>query len=154
MRPTLPSLGCLLLILAACAVSPAEPGTDGSLEVSRGTSFGMCLGYCETELVLAGATATLTERSRDPKRYPTRERSIELTAKEWKRIRAMADRRALRIVEGVHGCPDCADGGAEWVEIRTAKESIRATFDHGRTLGPIADLQAALRAVRLQFPDP
>lgn len=152
MRLTLPSLGCLLLILTACTRSPAELGADGSLVISSGTSFNMCVGYCKSELVLDGTTARLMERSRDEKHYPDRERSIQLTTEEWERIRRLADPAALKSVEGVHGCPDCADGGAEWVEIRTEEESIRATFDHGHTLEPTAELQAELRAVRSRFP--
>jgi hypothetical protein len=54
-------------------------------------------------------------------------------------------------VEGVHGCPDCADGGAEWVQVRASGDSIRATFEYGATLEPIAALQAEIRALRARF---
>lgn len=119
--------------------------------VSSGTSFGFCFGYCFTELVLEPGSARLTESSRDVAAYPTKTRSRALTAEEWSRIRGLADPSVMATVAGVHGCPDCADGGAEWVEVRTARDSIRATFEYGRDLEPIAALQAEVRALREQL---
>jgi hypothetical protein len=67
-------------------------------------------------------------------------------------VRSLVDAAALRRLEGVHGCPDCADGGAEWIEIGSAAGPIRVTFEYGATLDGIGALQAELRALRNRFP--
>ena len=64
----------------------------------------------------------------------------------------MVDVAAITRLEGVHGCPDCADGGAEWIEIDTGSGPIRVTFEFGDTLPGIGPLQAEIRALRERFP--
>jgi hypothetical protein len=54
-------------------------------------------------------------------------------------------------VAGVHGCPDCADGGAEWVAIQTPDQTIQTTYEYGHNLERIGELQKELRAVRQRF---
>jgi len=146
------ALAVLLALSAACAPFTTEPRGPASLVIAGGTSFNMCYGYCRAELVVDSTSLRLVERGWDEQRFPVRERTAELAPEEWRHLRSLADLDALRQVEGVHGCPDCADGGAEWVEIRTARDSVRATFEYGSTLAPIADLQTELRALRRHFP--
>jgi|SRR5687768_2157546 len=137
--------------LIGCAGSPTER-PETSFVVSTGTFFGFCGGYCYTELVLDGNTVRFTETSRDSARLPPRTRSLELEAADAERIRALVDPAVLSSLAGVHGCPDCADGGGEWVQVRSPDDSTRVTFEHGRVLNPIAELQAELRALRNRFP--
>jgi hypothetical protein len=147
-------LGIAVALLAGCraqASGPEQAALLASQVVSHGTSFGMCAGYCIGEMVVNGTTVTLTERGHRGE-LPTRTRNLEITTAEWERIAGLATPDRLRPVAGVHGCPDCADGGAEWIEVRTAADSLRATFEHGRDLARIAQLQAELRALRKRFP--
>ena len=95
--------------------------------------------------------ARLTESSRDQATYPTKTRSRTLTGEEWLRIRGLATPAVMATLAGVHGCPDCADGGAEWIEVRSNQDSIRTTFEYGRGLEPIAALQAEVRTMREQL---
>jgi hypothetical protein len=141
-------LACVLAG-AACARSATQIEPD--LVVAGGTSFGFCAGYCNTELIVDSTSVRLIESGRDPQTHPTKTRSLSITESEWERIRSLADPAVLTTVEGVHGCPDCADGGAEWVQVRTGADSIRATFEYGATLEPIAALQAEIRALRARF---
>jgi hypothetical protein len=60
------------------------------------------------------------------------------------------DTAAFRELEGVHGCPDCADGGAEWIQVETA-DPMRVTFEYGVDLDGIEDLQAEIRELRGRF---
>src|SRR5690606_19980803 len=87
------------------------------LELASGTSFGMCMGYCTTELTITEDQVTLSELGR-PETLPARTRSLPLEPEDRARIGALVDRAQLARLEGVHGCPDCADGGAEWIELR------------------------------------
>lgn len=150
------ALSSALLVLAACAGQPTDSGTSRAslrregLGLSSGTSFGMCVGYCRTELVLDSPMVAFTERGNTGD-LPERTRSATLTPAEWDRLRSALDVAALAGVEGVHGCPDCADGGAEWIEVERP-EALRVTFEYGAVLEPIAPLQAELRALRARFP--
>lgn len=145
------ALGLLLVAASACSELDAGPDFEDNLVISSGTFFNMCIGYCSTELVVDSTTVTFAVTSPDTIHYPRLTRSATLSRAEWQRIRALAKPAAFSSVAGVHGCPGCADGGAEWVEIRTSESSIRATFDYGRVLDPISDLQSEVRALRQMF---
>ena len=148
-----------LLAAAALACAPTAAGPDapaaeqasGRPTIQSGTSFGMCAGYCTTLLTVNGATATFLETSRggrgDPQ-LPDRTRTLELTAREQADLYAALDTAAVHALAGVHGCPDCADGGAEYIELGRT----RVTFENGRELAPIAPLQRQIRALRARFP--
>jgi hypothetical protein len=102
-----------------------------------------------TELRIDSTSLSLTEESWRSEQ-PTRTRTLPLAQADWQRLQALVDTAAFRRLEGVHGCPDCADGGAEWIEIRVG-EPVRITFDYGAELDGIADLQAEIRALRARF---
>jgi hypothetical protein len=123
---------------------------DQALEITGGTSFGMCAGYCVTELRIDSVSATFVERSQALDQ-PDRSRTLPLTRSEWERFQALVDTAAARSLQGVHGCPDCADGGAEWIQIET-EDPIRITYEYGAELDGIQSLQAQIRELRDRFP--
>ena len=150
------------LVLAACTVSVLDPESleqenagAATLALTSGTSFGECLGYCRTVLLVDSLTLTFTESPYNgvpTPQLPIRTRTLPLSLADWKRVRGLVDVAALARLEGVHGCPDCADGGAEWIEIGPSTDRVRVTFEHGATLAGIGPLQAELRALRARFP--
>jgi hypothetical protein len=119
------------------------------VEIASGTSFGMCAGYCLTELRVDSASITLTEESWRSD-LPARTRTLPLERREWNRLQELVDTAAIRLLEGVHGCPDCADGGAEWIQIGDV-DSVRVTFEYGAELGGIEELQKEIRELRARF---
>jgi hypothetical protein len=137
----------IALASAACTQSATWPADD-DFTLSQGTSFGMCMGYCIVVMDVSGTTVTVTKSSHFPAQYPDSTSTFTLTGGEADRLRRLARTSGIAALEGVHGCPDCADGGAEWIEVRTPTDSVRATFEYGAVLEPIADLQAELRALR------
>ena len=74
------------LALTACASAPALQQPDIMRVVST-TSFGMCVGYCTTELVITEGEAVLTRLPRGGRGVPStmapQRSSIPLTASEW-----------------------------------------------------------------------
>jgi hypothetical protein len=154
----LPALAIAVLLEAAACAEPAPPiagiGALNALALSTGTSFGMCAGYCVTELTIEEDAVRLTETGSRSANLPPRVRTLPLGATERERIRSLIDVPELAQLQGVHGCPDCADGGTEWIQLRRGSDTIRVTFEFGRDLTPIAELQAALREQRLRFPRP
>jgi hypothetical protein len=138
-----------MFLIAGCTSQTTDPA-ESAIVVS-GLSFPFCAGYCTTELVIDDGELRYTESSRDSTRYPPRTRTQALSAEEWSRLRQFVDLAALETVVGTHGCPGCADGGIEWLEIRSEERSPRATFEHGQELAPIRELQREVRALRERF---
>ena len=142
----------LASLLAGCTQSANSPETtDRSIVIANAIYFGFCQGYCYSELTIEGETLRLTDTSRNPTQFPPRTRTLTLSSGDRVRIDSLLDPTALSALEGVHGCPDCADGGGEWIEIRSGTDSTRVTFEYAATLTPIAPLQAELRALRKRF---
>jgi hypothetical protein len=137
-----------LLLITSAACSPTDVDSGGGEVIVHGTSFGMCGGYCTSVLEIDGTIARLIETSRDNRNFPRRILVLQLTAEKAARLRQLADTHALSRVAGTHGCPDCADGGAEWIAIQVQNTTIRTTYDYGLNLDPIAELQAELRSLR------
>ena len=146
------TLAVLLVAVAACS-DPIDTESANVLGLRSGTSFGMCAGYCVTELIVEEASVRFNETAWPTlSNLPPRSRTVALTQEERAHLQSLIDVTELERLEGVHGCPDCADGGAEWIELRTTDDTIRVTFEFGRELAPIAELQAAIRAQRERFP--
>ena len=36
-------------------------------------------------------------------------------------------------MDEIIGCPDCADGGAEWIEITSGETSHKVTFEYNKS---------------------
>ena len=149
MKTLLPLAALLLLAAPTCSLTQGDGGP--AYTIVHGTSFGMCGGYCKTTLEIDTTTARLSQVGWDSIQYPRQTRSLQLTAAEWRRLQALANVEDLTQVEGVHGCPDCADGGAEWIAIRAGERTIQTTYEYGHDLERIAALQRELRAIRQRF---
>lgn len=142
---------CLTAILAGCTAAPLESFNDRELVIRGGTSFGMCMGHCVTELTIDEAEVVFTETSRDPGRFPTRTRTAELTPREWAELAALADPGDFEGLAPTLGCPDCADGGAEWVEVEHQGERRRVTFEYGSHVPQVGALVERIREIRARF---
>jgi hypothetical protein len=132
------------LLLGGCEDSPTEPEV---LVIRGGTSFGFCLptAYCTTTLEITSTTVVLTRTSRTLGDVRT---TGSITPAEWESLTEAVDEGRLRPMPDVVGCPDCADGGAEFVEVVTADWTKRVTFEFGATLPPIQPLVDQVRAIR------
>ena len=51
----------------------------------------------------------------------------------------------FRNLEEVIGCPDCADGGAEWIEITTKDLNHKVTFEYNNEPEEMQDYIEILR---------
>jgi hypothetical protein len=147
------TLCCALLLLPGCAGVESTSSTlaDTSLVVRTGTSFGMCLGYCESTLEIGGTEMILRQTSREPDRNPPREVRGTLTRQQWEEIAALASSDAFARLDETYGCPDCADGGAEFIEVERDGRKQRVNFEYGASVDGIAPLIARLRALREQL---
>jgi heat shock protein HslJ len=126
-----------------------QGGPYGVLSIQSGTSFGECLGYCWQEVTLTEGGVTLRQRGWDLAIYPERSIWQPLAPGLWHRLTNLQEISLLQDLEDRIGCPDCADGGAEWLEIETTGSSKRVTYEHGSppdVLRQLAEAGAQLRA--------
>ena len=139
-----------LVLLPSC--SQLSLGTDEDANIVRwGTSFGMCAGYCREDLVVESSEVSLTRRSWQNSLPPeSLEKPLSTTA--WRQLVADIDVDTFRALQDVYGCPDCADGGAEYIEIQTDEFTKRVTFEYGKGPEQLQDALQQLRALRATFP--
>ena len=137
----------LALLLAACGGgSPAAAPSD-VLAIRATTSFGFCVGYCRSTLEISGERATY--RLVDPRAaLPDVERTVTVAAAEWDALRSAVDRSRIESLPGVIGCPDCADGGAESLEVVADDWSRSITFEYQAAVPSIQPLLDRVRALR------
>jgi hypothetical protein len=139
-----------VVLLLGCGEASLT-GPEG-LVVRGGTSFGFCAptSYCITQLDITGGEAVFTRTSRAGSEL-REERT--LSQREWRDLVAAVDEGRLRALPDVIGCPDCADGGAEFIEVVTAEWTKRVTFEYNADVPGIDDLLRQVRALRDGFSD-
>ena len=132
----------------SCSTSPVAPDALTTLRTS--TSFGFCLGYCRATLDITSVEMVYVEESRQGELPPVR-RVSPVSAAEWKSLVDALDRAALERLPATVGCPDCADGGAESLEVFGSDWQKRVTFEFGAAMPELQPLLARVRTLRERF---
>ena len=144
----------LFLITGRCnptSVSSAERTSSDSLTIRTGTSFGMCAGYCVKDYVINGTALDLTMLSRNKAQTSPKSCQKTINQARWDSLKTMADLDAFSKQPERLGCPDCADGGAEYIELQRGDQKHRVTFEYGQTIPGFESLVSALRSQRKEF---
>jgi hypothetical protein len=139
--------------LAAACGSPTSPSTT-PVAFTHTVSFGFCppTSYCTSRLEMSEDEAVLIYSSREAGSI-TRRQAVD--AALWRRVTDALQPAALRSLPGTVGCPDCADGGAEQIEVRFEDDQTTAvTFEYGDDVAGIEAVVDALREVRVSFGPP
>ncbi len=143
----------LLMILGSCRSDTATPAesVDG-LIIRSGTSFGFCVGYCQKDYVFDKTNVTLTEQDkRAPTQNPTKTCQKTISQADWNALTAAAKPDLFSRQPETLGCPDCADGGAEYIELQLNDRRHRVTFEFGKTIPGFEPLVEAIRSQRTAF---
>ncbi len=139
----------LLLCLCSCGGDKiVEPVQDVPVAIKSGTFFGACTGYCLTETSINPSTISYVEWSYDSRKFPDRTRMVPITQQEWHRLVELARMDVLVKLDSVIGCPDCLNGGGEWIEVQSAGRTKRIVFERGAIIEPIKDLIGGLHEVQ------
>ncbi|NOQ24689.1 MAG: hypothetical protein GQ564_04935 [Bacteroidales bacterium] len=122
------------------------------VSIGYGTSFGECIGYCNRNLEIIGTDIKFkasgqTVTGKLPDIVITDEISIE----DWEKLVNTFDIFIFRNMEEVIGCPDCADGGAEWIEIKTDEISHKIVFEYNNEPEEFKNYIEKLRELLEQF---
>ena len=51
------------------------------------------------------------------------------------------------------GCPDCADGGAEWISFKLDGKMKEVTYEYGKAPDALKDLVLKLKEIKDGFAD-
>jgi len=144
----------LFLFIAAFALTvtgcrttkDATSGTD-VVSITHGTSFGHCVGYCVKEVIYTNGKMDFVQTSRSTEN-PEKRASQNYTEAEFSKLSNSIDWTKWKALPESIGCPDCADGGAEYIEIVTSQGTKRVTFEYGDTPEGLAKTLSIVRANR------
>lgn len=157
MKLLLVSMLCMaVLTLGRCtqttALTPTDTASTDGITIRTGTSFGMCAGYCQSDYVFNGASATLTQNgTRSQAQVPVKTCQTTISQVDWDALKTLANFDAFSNKSATLGCPDCADGGAEYIELQTGDRKHRVTFEFNKTIPGFEPLVNALRKNRETF---
>lgn len=107
-----------------------------SVAISFGSSFGMCDGYCTSEFRIHSWGLICKRVGWDTTAYPMQRQVFPISVEKYRAILHAVDTTSLWSEFSIRqiGCPDCADGGRCWVEVRQG--SVLKRFDHDCIGGP------------------
>lgn len=152
----------LLMILSTffivnCEKESRADDTPANLldyEINYGTSFGMCVGPCRKEMNLVNGELNFivfyTEGrgavGGTPKSFKEK---LDLNLQKY--LMQNIDYEAFKKISNIIGCPDCADGGAEFVELTRYNIKHKVTFEYGKPPKEIESLVTVLREKKVYF---
>lgn len=114
-------------------------------QLGYGTSFGMCVGYCSNTILLKSRSVIYSRSGWNDDVKPIK-CTEKLTQINWDSIKKTVDLDVFFSLPEIIGCPDCADGGAEWLEIENfSGKKHKVTFEYGNAPGELKKAVAALR---------
>lgn len=129
------------------------PEGDTSTIIRSGTSFGFCAGYCINELTIVGTDVDFIAKGNPQLEIPERLLEGTITTAEYQALIDAIDMEALFALDDVIGCPDCADGGAEWIEVTNNEGVRKVTFEYNAEIPQIRPLLDKVRVIRKRFRD-
>ena len=118
-----------------------EVQSSDIIKITFGTSFGMCFGYCTKVVTFENGSVTKELTSRD-------EDQLKKTCGDFyntDELFSTVNVQAFLGLEETIGCPDCADGGAEWIEIITTEGSKKITYEYGKEPSAVKSFIGELR---------
>ena len=141
----------VIFVAGGCSTEPNIPERKSDTVIISGTSFGECAGYCIKEIQINGENVVFVAKSWFPEDFPDKRLEGSISSEEWDSMIELIDMHALLTYEDRIGCPDCADGGAEWIQIQTTDTLKKVLFEYGDSLAAIQPLLDKMRSLREQY---
>ena len=142
----------LVLTIVFFSSCKKDLSSDKAFSLSYGTSFGFCVGYCNKTLKVEQSTLLFTQMTNDKIRPPKVCKAV-LTEQDKKELYSLIKVNNIKSFPETTGCPDCADGGAEWIAVTENGKTYRKTFEFGNAPKSVQDLVVKLRSTSEGFKD-
>ena len=143
----------ILNILDVVSIVDLILSPQTSIQINSGTSYGMCWGYCVFELELDNSNALFTASSWESwyDESPGLLLEDNLSQEMWQHIIGLIDFEYFQSLEDVYGCPDCADGGTEFIEIIYEGIAKQVAFEAYTEIDGMQELTILLRDLRDEY---
>jgi hypothetical protein len=151
MKPILFICFLIATVFTSCRVQEEVIQKEEILLIKHGYTFGRCVGYCNKETTFSQSQVRHVQYNRDTLNNPPKNSEKKFLAEDFKALCTSVDLNAFLQLEERIGCPDCADQGAEYVEIVTSKQTKRVTFEPGKPVPVLDSLLVKLRAGTMQM---
>lgn len=139
---------CLIVtisILVSCKSMGLNSIKNKIETVKYGTSFGHCVGvHCNKTFTISKDDVIYTRRANGSTNDSLAIRDV-IETEQWDNLtNAIHDSGLKKLTERI-GCPDCADGGSEWIEISEEGKTTRVTYEYGKTPDEIKEIVRILK---------
>ena len=128
---------------------------QGIIHIGSGTSFGECIGYCLSDLVInqEQISYNLYGWDQNDSIHTPIEIEESIQIETWQNLITSLDIDAFMNLENTIGCPDCGDGGTEWFEIMVDDMVKRVTIEYGSSIDGFENFLESIREIRQGFQD-
>ena len=136
-----------LLLMMVLITSCSNDGIYNNIvQLKYGTSFNNCVGYCKRDVTIKSTNATYTCSGWIPS-VLTLTKNDTISSSTVDSICSFNTNTFFNLAETI-GCPDCADGGAEWLEIKLSNgKTHKVTFEYYHEPTIIKDQIMTLRKI-------
>ena len=118
--------------------------------VGYGTSFGECMGYCIQNLSIKADKVTFS-KSKNGLTPDKKTCTSAISESDLNAIKRLVTVNKVSKLPETIGCPDCADGGAEWVSVTAEGKTYKIVFEYGKAPAELAAVVAKLRELKETF---
>ncbi|PWS27034.1 hypothetical protein DHW03_13530 [Pedobacter yonginense] len=141
------------LIYLTLPFSSCKKGQIKNLNsIGYGTSFGMCIGYCSNNLTISDLKVVFS-KSKNGQTPDTKTCSKSISQDDVNAIKNLLNDARISALPEVIGCPDCADGGAEYVAVNADGKQYKITFEYGKAPKELEAVVSKLKALKDSFKD-
>ena len=141
-----------LFIAGTALLGSVAQASDAVALVRYGTRFGQCLGYCTRSIDVFPDRVVFSAIAYHPtKKLPAISNETTLDKQQEEELRRLLSETSVDGLATRIGCPDCADGGAEWIEIRKSSGPIRVLYEKGNPPIQLRALASWLGAMQGKF---
>ncbi|MEQ8470656.1 MAG: hypothetical protein RIC35_05700 [Marinoscillum sp.] len=134
-----------VLLLSVVVLSCDDDAPILDADIFYGTSFGECSGYCITETRINDRAIQVIAKKWFNNDKDQQVANGQLTDEQHSSILSGIDAEKFADLPETIGCPDCADGGAEWLELKVDGELKRVTFEYRDSINGIDEAVKILR---------
>jgi hypothetical protein len=123
------------------------------VSIGYGTSFGD-IGYCNRKIEIIGTDINFKATGQTVTGdLPEIDINGTISIEDWEELVNSIEFLVFRNMEEVIGCPDCTDGGAEWIEITTDNISHKIIFELENEPEEVEEYIESLRELIEDFED-